>query len=144
MGTKSDFYQQFLDLSEEERMNLCKNSINALMEYFEERGYLDDNQDFALSFFTSLIGFFIGADTKVTPNETKIFNEIFGVNYTPADLAKFLPGLLTPENFMALDEFIDGMSEDLKRYSCFIILAVISADGDISEREEGLFERIFA
>ena len=139
----SEFYQKFIDLSREERMNLCKNATGQLLEAFQKRGLLE-NQDFALSFFGSLIGFFIGADGKVTPNETAIFNEIFGANYSPSDLAGILPKMMDTENFVALDDFIDGLSQEEKNLACYIILAVISADGEVSEREARLFERILA
>ena len=139
----NEFYQKFIDLSRDERMNLCKNATGELLEAFKKRGLLE-NQDFALSFFTSLIGFFIGADGKVTPNETAIFNEIFGVNYSPNELAGFLPKIMDTDNFIALDDFIDGLTQEEKNFACYIILAVISADGEVSEREARLFERVLA
>lgn len=143
MGQYSDFYKQFTDLSSQERMNLCKNSIGELMKFFKERGLLE-HEDFAISFFSSLIGYFIGADGKVTSNEAAIFNEIFGTNYSVNELAKFLPNLMSTDNYLALDDFIDGMNEEQKRFACYIILAVISADGEVSDRESLLFEKILA
>ena len=143
MSQYSDFYKQFTELSQEQRMNLCKNSVAELMAFFKDRGLLE-HEDFALSFFTSLIGYFIGADGKVTSNEAAIFNELFGTSYSVNELAKLLPNLMSTENFIALDEFIDGMNEEQKRYACYIILAVISADGDVSDREALLFEKILA
>ena len=143
MGSYSDFYKQFTDLSQEQRMNLCKNSIGELMHFFEEVGLLE-HEDFAISFFSSLIGYFIGADGKVTSNEAAIFNEIFGTSYSVNDLAKFLPNLMSTENYLSLDDFIDKMDEEHKRLCCYIILAVISADGEVSDRESLLFEKILA
>ena len=141
MSQYSDFYKQFTDLSHEKRMNLCKNSVAELIDYFKQRG-LSEHKDFVLSFFTSLIGYFIGADGKVTPNETAIFNEIFGTHYDPGQLAKLLPDYMTSKNFAALDEFIDGMDEEHKNYACYIVLAVVSADGEVSDKEALLFEKI--
>lgn len=143
MGQYSDFYKQFTSLSQEERMNLCKNSIGELMKFFDEKGLLE-HQDFAVSFFSSLIGYFIGVDGKVTSNEAAIFNEIFGTQYSVSDLAKLLPNLMSTENYLALDDFIDGMEERQKLLCCYIILAVISADGEVSDRESLLFEKILA
>ena len=143
MGQYSDFYKQFTDLTPNERMNLCKNATAELMKFFDERGLLE-HEDFAISFFTSLIGFFIGADGKVTSSEAAIFNEIFGTNYSPADLAHNLPNLMSTENYVALDSFIDGMADEQKKLCCYIILAVISADGEVSEREALLFEKVLA
>ena len=34
------------------------------------------------------------------------------------------------------------MNEEQKNYACYIILAVISADGEVSDKEALLFERI--
>ena len=141
MGQYEDFYKQFTDLSHEQRINLAKNATGELLEFFEKKGLLED-KDFAVAFFTSLIGYFIGADGKVTPNETAIFNEIFGTNYTPQDLVKLLPNLMSTENFLSLDEFIDSMDQEQKQLCCYIILAVIAADGEVTQKEAYLFERI--
>ena len=141
MSQYSDFYRKFTELSREQRMNLCKNSVAELMAFFKRRGLLE-HEDFAISFFSNLIGYFIGADGKVTSNEAAIFNEIFGTDYSVNDLAKMLPNILTTENYVALDSFIDEMNEEQKNYACYIILAVISADGEISDKEALLFERI--
>ena len=141
MSQYSDFYRKFTELSREQRMNLCKNSVAELMDFFKRQGLLE-HEDFAISFFTSLIGYFIGADGKVTSNEAAIFNEIFGTDYSVNDLAKLLPNILTTENYVALDSFIDEMNEEQKNYACYIILAVISADGEVSDKEALLFERI--
>lgn len=139
----SEFYKQFTDLSQSERMNLCKNATGELLAFFEKKGLLED-KDFALSFFSSLIGFFIGADGKVTANEAAIFNEIFGTQYSVNDLAKLLPNLMSTQNYVALDEFIDMMDQEQKNMACYIVLAVISADGIITSEEATLFERILA
>ena len=104
MSQYSDFYRKFTELSREQRMNLCKNSVAELMDFFKRQGLLE-HEDFAISFFTSLIGYFIGADGKVTSNEAAIFNEIFGTDYSVNDLAKLLPNILTTENYVALDSF---------------------------------------
>lgn len=136
-------YEDFLRLSRQERINVAKNATGEVLEYFKAHGLLED-REFALSFFNSLIGYFIGADGKVTPNETAIFNEVFSVNYTPGELAAYLPKFMKAENYAALNEFIDAMDEQHKNYCCFIILAVISADGEISGREKQLFEEILA
>ena len=143
MSEYTDFYKQFTDLTEQQRMNLCQNAIAELMEDFEKRGLLK-HEDFAISFFTSLIGFFIGADEKVTRSEAAIFNEIFSTHYSPEELAKFLPNLMTADNYIALDEFIDGMDQRQKQLACYVILGVISADGEVTEREAALFQRILA
>lgn len=143
MGQYSEFYAKFTALSQEQRINLCKNSVAKLMEYFQNRGLLE-HEDFAISFFSSLIGYFIGADGKVTSNEAAIFNEIFGTNYSVNELAKFLPNLMSTENYLALDDFIDGMGEEQKQFACFIVLAVISADGEVTDKESLLFEKILA
>jgi len=143
MSQYSDFYKQFTDLSSEQRMNLCRNSVAELLQYFKDHDLLKE-EDFALSFFTSLIGYFIGADGKVTSGEAAIFNEIFGTDYSVQDLAKMLPNILTTENYVSLDDFIDVMDQEHKQFACYIILAVISADGVISDREALLFEKILA
>ena len=136
-----EFYDKFLNLSQKERINLCKNSINGLMEYFKARGYLE-KENFASSFFTSLIGYFIGVDGNVTPNEAAIFNEVFGTNYSAGQLAGYLPKFMTSKNFTALNNFIDKMDKEHKNFCCYIVLAVITADGSISNRERKLFEEI--
>ena len=143
MSKYNDFYKRYINLSQTERMKLCKDSVADIMKYFDKQGLLK-NEDFAISFFSSLIGYFIGVDGQVTSNETAIFNEIFGSNYSNSELAKFLPNLMSNDNFKALDEFIDSMDEEHKCLCCYVVLAVISADGEVTSKEAALFEKILS
>ena len=51
---------------------------------------------------------------------------------------------MSTQNYVALDEFIDMMDQEQKNMACYIVLAVISADGIITSEEATLFERILA
>ena len=59
-------------------------------------------------------------------------------------LGRNFANLMSTENYLALDDFIDGMGEEQKQFACFIVLAVISADGEVTDKESLLFEKILA
>lgn len=144
MGNNDSAYKPFLDLSMEQRVNICQNAAAELFDFFKKVGLVEKQSDLVTSFFTTLIGFSIAADWKVTPNETAIFNAVFGTQYNANELAGLLGNIRTNEkNLDALDEFIDAMQQEQKDLCCYIILAIASADGEISEYEENMFARIY-
>ena len=137
----NDVYNQFLGFSHQERINCAQNGTAKVLDYLKSKGVSDD---FYAAFFGSLIGLFIGADGKITPNETDVFNQVFGTKYSPSELIDYVSKVTTEENYKVLNDVVDGMDEDTKFAACVIALAVIAADGDIDETEAALFEELWA
>ena len=135
----NDIYNQFLGLSHQERINVARNCTGKLIEFLKG---LNADGEFMGAFFGTLLGLFIGADGKITPNEADIYNQIFGTQLSPAELVEFVSKCLTQENYDALNDFVDRMDDENKAAACFIVLAVITADGEIDETEAGLFEEL--
>lgn len=136
----NDVYNQFLSFNDEERINCAKKGIERVFEYLNSKSA---DKEFNAIFFASLIGFFIGADGKITPPEAKVFNQIFNTAYSPYELVDYISKVSTIENFDILNRIIDGMDEDTKFSACIIALAVISADNRIDDSEASLFEELW-
>ena len=143
--TFNEIYSTYLNCSAEERINLAKGATIELLKFFQQVGLTEDNPELVQSFFHTLLSLFIGADGKITSSEAAIYNEIFGTNYSPNEMVGFVGKVIKDkEDFVAIDTFIDQMNQEQKVLCCYIILAVITADGDVTAEESAAFEKILA
>lgn len=140
MATFNDLYNQFLQLSHQDRVQIAKNGVAQTYDYLDKNGA---NDDVKLGFFIILIGLLIGADGKITPNETDLFNKIFGAELTPQQLIDTVSEATTNENFGALNDVIDAMDDETKGAALAVALVIISADGEIDDNERAVFEELY-
>ena len=133
-----DIFEEFLSCTLEERCNIAVNSVNKLTEFFHKAGLLDDKggEEFLVTFIAVLMGQAIGADGVITPNEAKVFNAVFDRNLSPNELRDFIGNSLEIQSLESVDNIVDSLPEEQKQFVAYIILAVISADGDIDEIEK--------
>ena len=136
-----EVYDQFLAVNHQQRINAAVNGVAEVFKYLEARGA---DADIQRSFFGTFLGLFIGVDGTITPEEASIFNEIFGTKYAPQELVEFVSQCLTSENYEAINGIVDAMDEETKAKACWIALAVIAADGKVTEEEANLFEDLWA
>ncbi len=137
----NDVYKTFLNLSHQERVNVAGNATAQVIKYLEGKGA---ESDLIGAFFGTLLGLFIGADGKITPSEADIYNQLFGTKYSPNELVDYVNSCLTKENYDAVNGIVDNMDKDNKYACCYIVLAIITDDGEIDETEAGLFEELLA
>jgi uncharacterized tellurite resistance protein B-like protein len=133
-----DIFEEFLSCTLEERCNVAVNSADKLTEFFRKSGMLNDKEgeEFLVTFIAVLMGQAIGADGVITPNEAKVFNAVFDRNLTPKELNNFVSSACEIQSLESVDNIVDSLPEEQKQFVAYIILAVISADGDIDEIEK--------
>ena len=143
--TFNEIYSTYLNYSADERIALAQGATVELLKFFQKVGLTEDKPELVQSFFHTLLSLFIGADGKITPDEAAIYNEIFGTNYRPSEMVEFIGEVIKDkDNFIAIDSFIDQMDQEQKTLCCYIILAIIAADGNVTAEESAAFERILA
>ena len=143
--TFNEIYSTYLNYSQDEKIALAKGATVELLKFFQKVGLTEDNPELVQSFFHTLLSLFIGADGKITSNEAAIYNEIFGTNYRPSEMVGFVGEVIKDnDNFIDIDSFIDQMNQEQKTLCCYIILAIITADGNVTAEESAAFERILA
>ena len=141
--TFNEIYSTYLNYSQEEKIALAKGATVELLKFFQKVGLTEDNPELVQSFFHTLLSLFIGADGKITSHEAAIYNEIFGTNYSPSEMVGFVGEIIKEkDNFIDIDAFIDQMNQEQKALCCYIILAIITADGNVTAEESAAFERI--
>ncbi len=133
-----DIFEEFLSCTLEERCNIAVNSVNKLTEFFRKAGMLNDKEgeEFLITFIAVLMGQAIGADGVITPNEAKVFNAVFDRNLSPHELRDFIGNSCEIQSLESIDNIVDSLPEEQKQFVAYIILAVISADGNIDEIEK--------
>ena len=87
---------------------------------------------------------FAGADGVIDDVETRLFNEITGANFSQAELNEGLKPFFNPDFVAGMDKAIDTWDAEAKMNVCRYGLAFLSADGEISAREQQVFEKIWA
>lgn len=136
-----DIYRDFLNHSESERLELARNAAGVVIRFLGETGLTDEQQ---LNFFFSAVGLFIAADGKVTAEEARLFNSLLGTQLSQQDLANGFANSSSVEFINAMDEIIDSMPEDDKTALCILGLTFLTSDGELTQREVAVFEKILA
>ena len=139
--TLREIYEKFVNLSRSERADWAKGGAGTVLEYLEKQGVNDED---SFKYFLCLTALFVGADGVVDADEHRLFSEITGYTGTREDLQEVLKAGFSAEFVANMDRIIDAWPEDVKAGACFYGLALISADGTISAREQQVFERILA
>ena len=134
-------YDQFLEFSPQERISCAKNGLAKTLPYLKQQG-MEEKE--IVIFFIEIIGLFIGADGKITPNEATVFNKVFGTDFGASDLVSIVSKVTNKEVYDRVNKMVEAMDEGTKFAACTAVLAVIAADGEISEDEATLFEDLWA
>lgn len=139
--TFRDLYNQAVNLSREERVQLALYAGNEVFKYLETLG---KNEEERVNFLYYMTALFAGADGVIDDVETKLFNEITGANFSQAELNEGLKPFFNPDFVAGMDKAIDTWDAEAKMNVCRYGLAFLSADGEISAREQQVFEKIWA
>ena len=139
MPTPNEIYQNFLNASDAQRLEIAKKSAYNLAAFLRDSG-LDENTRTA--FFFSVLGLFIAADLRVTNAETRMFNALFDANYTANELVENFSHCTQGEWIQKMDEIIDAMPEENKYDLCLLGLAFLTSDRELTKREIAIFEKI--
>lgn len=134
-----ELYNQYLNHSNEERIQVAQAACGVLVQFLKEAG-LDEEQSFA--FFMNVVRLFVSADRSCSEEEADLFNEILGANVSYEDFFNATNGGANPEFIKAMDELIDSMPEDPKIATCVLGLTFLAADGELTQAEVDVFERI--
>ncbi|MBR0294524.1 MAG: hypothetical protein IJQ67_01285 [Bacilli bacterium] len=139
--TLREVYDKVNRLSHEERLNLAIGSGNEIATFLQKNGFDGEK---SLRFFLYITALFAGADGVLDEDEYRLFIDAFKVDLTYERLNELLKGGFSDEYVRKMDETIDRFPQELKFAICNYGLAFISADGEITEKEQKVFERILA
>ena len=141
MEAVKKIYKEFLAHSEQERLSISRHAVIEVLSFLNDAGL---DKEAGMGFINCAMGLFISADRKVSDGETKLYNAIFGTGFSANDLAVLFETCVGEEYLHLLDETIDAMPLEIKNNVCLIGLEILTADGEISDKELEVFERILA
>lgn len=135
-----EIYEHYLALTEEERVDAVFMSTNSFLKFLEDKGI---NEDLATQLFLAIIAIFVDADGEVSDGELSLLNKSLGVDMTKEQLAGLTRQCASDKDLVRrMDEIIDSLPNIIKADVVIIGLSLISADGELSEKEIEMFERI--
>lgn len=134
-----ELYNEYLNHSDAERVQTAQAATAVVAKFLNEAG-LSNEQSFA--FFMNIVRLFVSADRNCSEEEADLFNKILDTNVSYEDFFNATNGGASPEFIKAMDEIIDSMPEDPKVAVCILGLTFLAADGELSQAEADVFERI--
>lgn len=134
-----ELYNQYLNQSEAERVAVAQSATSVVAKFLNEAG-LDQEQSFA--FFMSIVRLFVSADRNCSQEEADLFNKLLDTNVSYDDFFNATNGGANPEYIKAMDDLIDSMPEEPKLAVCILGLTFLAADGELTQAETDVFERI--
>ena len=135
-----EIYNHYLSLSEKERVRAFYISSESFMNYLDNRGV---HSELATQLFIAILSIFVDADNGVSDAELSLINEALKVQMSKKELAFLTEQCGSNKDLInRLDEIIDALPNLIKADVVVIGLSLISSDGELTDREIEIFEKI--
>ena len=135
-----EIYNSYLAMDEATRIGRSKIAASKILYYLINDAELTKQE--AVVILISIIRLFVAYDKMITEEECELFNKIVGTEFDFEKFKSIVDTKMNEDNISAIDEIIDSFPVILKGETCVLGLAFIACDGEISEEEKAIFERI--
>lgn len=136
-----ELYQDYCDLTFEERVENCRSAYFRLREELASKGH-NDHESLELIF--GLMGVCCCVDGIPGKKEYELFLALTKSNITYDKFLHLLQGTKTEEMIEGADSLVDSLSRDGKDAAMVFALCFLSADGKIDVYERQLFAKLIA
>ena len=133
-------YEEYLNMDGATRIGRAKIAASRILHYFIHDCLLSKEE--AVVSLLSIIKLFVSYDQLVSNEECELFNKVIGTSFSLEKFKSIVDGEIDEGLVDDLDAVIDAFPVLLKAEVCILGLIFISADGDISEKEKEIFEKI--
>ena len=141
MSKKLDeIYNNYLAMDEATRIGRSKIAASKILYYLIHTAELTKKESVVI--LIAIIRLFVAYDKMVTEQECKLFNDVVGTEFTLEQFKELIDVDLTKERIEEMDGIIDSFPVLLKGEICVLGLSFIASDGNISEEEKAIFERV--
>lgn len=134
-----ELLQKFVDMSHEERVELGKESMEALGDDLVVHGL---SEKAATNFIFLLITVALSADRVTAEAEYRLFCDITGVKTTYEEFYEITNGGADEDIVEEFDAFLDQMSESGKNAALTLALCFLASDDKITPEETKLFVKL--
>ena len=135
-----EIYDYYLSLGKEERVKAVRDSSNNFLGYLNSKGV---DEDLATKLFVAILAIFIDADEDVSDAELSLFNDAFGTKLTREELSVLTRECSSNKELVDnVDKVVDSLPNPIKADVVIIGLSLISADGELTDDEIEIFEKI--
>ena len=135
----NELYQDYCDLTFEERVENCRSAYFKLREELIRKGH-DDHETLELIF--GLMGVCCCVDGVPGRKEHELFLALTKSSITYDKFIHLLQGTKTEEMIEGADRLVDSLSPEGKDAAMVFALCFLSADGKIDVYEKQLFAKL--
>lgn len=136
MSSFNELMQKYVNTDYEVLVDLAKEAVCRLMPYCKA---VDPDHD-GCYMLSSLILSAIGADGKLTQLESKMLQDVMGLD---KDSIQKLIGMYNSQMADLVDHFADNMGDDTKADTIMLITVFASVDEKISKEETAFIRKLF-
>ena len=135
-----EIYQNYVKMDKETRIGRAKVAASKILHYLIHEAGLTKKE--AAVILICIVKLFVSYDKMVSEEECELFNEVVGTEFTLNQFKEIVDEKVEEEDTAALDGIIDGFPTRLKGEVCVLGLTFIASDGEISNEEREIFERV--
>lgn len=136
MTSFNELMQKYVNTDYDVLVDLAKEAVRRLMPYCQKV----DPQHNGNYMLAALILTAIGADGKLTPLESKMLQDVMGLD---KDAITKLIGMYDSKMPELADYFADNMGDDTKADAIMLITVIASVDEKICKEETALIRKLF-
>lgn len=131
--------QDIVNLSDEQKYDLGKDSLNKFLNGLARRGIPKDQLPGILFGF---VKFFVTADGKTTNGEYDFFVHVTGINVPPQEFARFAAEGDLAELQASAYNFASMLNDEDREALALFGAALLSADDTITQEEADMIDRL--
>ncbi len=140
MSKLNELIDQSVSMSMENRVQVAGDATEALIKGLKEVGISDDN---ITNFIINVFKLFVSGDRKARRDEYVLFKDLFNLDIDTDTFFDMTNYGSDAQFVQQMDDIIDKAPKDVAIAVVTLGILIITADGEVSDEERKLLERIF-
>ena len=133
MSDLIDIYQQYLDMSDEERNNIALMTMRSIFEYLESEA---DSEDEVLEFVLDMFSVLCCADGTINYEEYEMFKLVTGATVSYDEFFDAVKDGTDPEYVEGFFELVENLDDDFQSDIFVLALCLFTSKGTLTVSEQ--------
>ena len=140
MSKLNELIDQSVSMSMENRIQVAGDATDALIKGLKEVGISDDN---ITNFLINVFKLFVSGDRKARRDEYVLFKDLFNLDIDTDTFFDITNYGSDAKFVQQMDDIVDKAPKDVAIAVVTLGILIITADGEVSDDERKLLERIY-